>query len=107
METAFTIIGLAISALAVLMGLLVRQLNKRDQRMEQLMKGEKTEKRYMRATGSLAFYTARAVHNKTMPDGTKLCNGEVADAIKYYKSCEHDLEDYQQEINILHNVKGG
>lgn len=107
METAFTIIGLAIAALAALIGLLIYQLNKRDQRMERLIKGEVVKTKYIEATGGLAFHTARAVHNKKMPDGSRLCNGEVEEAMRYYKDCEHQFDDYKNETNILHNVKGG
>lgn len=101
METAFTVIGLAIAVLAALMGLLIYNLNKRDKKMERMIKGEIAEKKYMRAAGTLTYYTARAVHQKG------LCNGEVAEAMKHYKSCEHNLEDFQQETNIMNNVKGG
>jgi hypothetical protein len=107
METAFTIIGFAISALAILIALLIYQLNRRDKRMERLIKGEVVKTKYIDAAGCLAFNTARALHNKIMPDGTRLCNGEVEEAMKYYKECEHRFDDYKNESNILHNVKGG
>jgi hypothetical protein len=95
----------ASGAMSFAVGVLIRTINRRDKRLDerqqQLINCRTVEMQYTRSIGSLAHTTAKAARR------AEICNGEVTEAIKYYKEKEHALEDYYQKQNIVNNVKGG
>ena len=103
MQIGDIVAAVAAGVMSLSIALFMRSMSKRDKRAEerfqQIVEGQVRQKKYMRATGSMAFYTARAAHN------AKLCNGEVEAAMQYYKKCEHELDDYLQEQDIIQCVK--
>jgi len=95
----------ASGAMSFAVAVLIRTINKRDKRLDerqqQLINCRTVEMRYTRSIGSLAHTAAKAMRR------AELCNGEVSEAIRYYKEREHALEEYYQKQNIVNNVKGG
>ena len=89
---------------SVFTAVLIRTVNKRDkqaeERQRQLIECRTAEMQYTRSIGSLANCTARAVKR------ANIANGEVEDAIRYYKTKERELEDFYQKQSVVNHVKG-
>ena len=105
MPAAEIVMIAASGAMSFAVAFLIRTINKRDKRLDERQKKlidcRVVEMRYTRSIGSLAHTAAKAMRR------AELCNGEVSDAIKYYKEREHALDEYYQKENIVNNVKGG
>ncbi len=93
---------------SVFTAVLIRTVNKRDrqaeERQRELIECRTAEMQYTRSIGSLANCTANAVKRAA---SFPIANGEVEEAIKYYKLKEHELEDFYQRQSVVNNVKGG
>lgn len=89
---------------SVFTAVLIRTVNKRDRKAEerqrQLIECRTAEMQYTRSVGSLASCTAKAVKR------ANIANGEVEEAIRYYKTKEHEMEDFYQKQTVVNNVKG-
>jgi ribonucleotide monophosphatase NagD (HAD superfamily) len=98
----------ASGAMSFAVGVLIRTINRRDkkldERQQQMIDCRVTEMQYTRSIGSLAHITARKVKDASC---FPIANGDLSEAIKYYKVKEHELEDHYQKQNIVNNVKGG
>jgi hypothetical protein len=99
------LLTIASGAMSFLIALLIRTINRRDrkaeERQQQLIDCRTAEMQYTRSIGCLAHTTAKALRR------ADLCNGEVEDAIRYYKTKERALEDYYQKQSAMHNARGG
>jgi|GEM_PF-5011866 len=86
---------IASGATSFLVALLIRTVNRRDkkaeERQQQLIDCRTTEMQYTRSIGNLAHTAAKAMRR------ANICNGEVEEAIRYYKTKERALEDYYQK----------
>lgn len=100
METVIALGMLVLTAFSVVLTVFIYKSSKREKKLTKYVEGEIKVRQFTRATGSLAYHTAYAVHK------ANLCNGEVNEAMQYYKKREHDLEDYYQENAVLTKVKG-
>lgn len=100
METVIALGMFVLAAFSAVLTVFIYKSAKREKKLNKYIEGEIKERQFNRATGSLAYHTAYAVHR------ANLCNGEVDSAMKYYKKREHELEDYYQENAVLRNVKG-
>jgi hypothetical protein len=102
------IIAVLSGVTSIFTAVLIRTVNRRDrqaeERQRQLIECRTAEMQYTRSIGSLAHYTAKKVKDAT---AFPIANGDLADAIKYYKQREHDLEDFYQKQTVMNNVKGG
>ena len=84
---------------------LIRTINRRDRKRrsgrQQLIDCRTVEMQYTRSIGSLAHSAAKAMRR------ADLCNGEVEEAIRYYKTKERALDDFYQKQSAMQNAKGG
>ena len=98
------IIAVLSAVTSILTAVLIRTVNQRDRKAEerqrQLIECRTVEMQYTRSIGSLANCTAKAVNR------ANIANGEVEEAIRYYKARERDLEDFYQKQSVVNNVKG-
>ena len=89
---------------SVLTAILIRTVNQRDRKAEerqrQLIECRTAEMQYTRSIGCLANCTAKAVKR------AEIANGEVEDAIRFYRVKERELEDFYQKQSVVNNVKG-
>lgn len=103
-----TILIILSAVLSLSVALLIRKINKRDERAEErqqeLIACRVIEMKFARGTGSLAHHAAVAVKKA---DKFPIGNGDLQKAIDYYKDCEHCLEDYYQKLSAANNVRGG
>lgn len=105
METVIAMGMFVLTAFSVVLSVFIYKSGKREKKLDQYMDGEIKRRELARATGSLAYHTAYAV-SKAEINGRKLCNGEVSDAMKFYKVKEHELDNFYQKSNVVNNVKG-
>jgi len=100
------LLTIASGAMSFLVALLIRTINRRDKkadaRQQQLVDLRTAEMQYTRSIGCLAHSTAKTMRR------ANLGNGEVEEAIRYYKTKERALEDYyQKQSAMMQNAKGG
>ena len=98
------VIAIISGSTSVFVALLIHTVNKRDRKAEerqrQLIECRTAEMQYTRSIGSLANCTAKAARR------ANIANGEVEDAIRYYRVKERELEDFYQKQSVVNNVKG-
>jgi hypothetical protein len=100
------LLTIASGAMSFLIALLIRTINRRDrkaeERQKQLIECRTAEMQYTRSIGGLAHSTAKAMRR------ANLCNGEVEEAMRYYRTKERALEDfYHKQSAMMQNIKGG